>query len=172
MKKYLSVTIICSLIFTLISCASSVRLPKTELLRSPFQCELGWHTDGYDFRATIVKESESFSLTMLYPPETVGLSMSGTQGELLSYVNGKAVGKAPRFYMYISELFLTDSPFDFLSSTAIGGAEFLCYSRDKATWYFSTDDGRPKRVDIGSDVFEIIWIEGIQDLNENTDADR
>ena len=171
MKKYLSATIICSLLFFLFSCSPSVCPPKTELLRSSFQCEISWRADGYDLRASIIREKESFSLSLLSPPENSGLCVSGKAGDLSLCVDGVKVGSPPLFYRYISELFLSRESFDLLSVSQIGTSKVLCYSRGDAVWYFSAENGRPLRVDSGSDSFEIIWIEGLTQ-NENTDADR
>lgn len=161
MKKYLSVTIIVAVLFSLFSCSALCASPDTELLRSSFKCEIAWRTDGKDFRANITRSANDLTLSMVYPKEMSGLSMSGYDGNFSFFIDGVRSGDPPLFFLYISELFLSDSPFKFISRSSIGSASVLSYSRGEAIWYFDAESGKPLKFECGSDKFEMIWIEGL-----------
>ena len=169
MKKFLSVTLIFALAF-LISCSFGAS-PMTDMLLSPYRCEISWVADGTVFCAEINSDTDSFSLLMTSPPEMAGLSLMGSD-ELLLYIDGAEAGSAPHLLSYIAELLRSKSSFSFLSRTDIDGRRALSYSRGEAIWYFSADDGRPIGFDDGSAFFKINWIEKKALQNENIDAYR
>lgn len=160
MKKFLSVTIILAMLMALCSCAPSA---QTELLCSPFRCEISWLFDGRESRANIVCSQASdnaLSMTLTYPPELVGISLESRFGALSLYVDGVELDLVPYTYSHLAALLLCSAPFKFVSVTDLYGKEALCYSRGPTNWYFSSSDGSPIGFDDGSVFFEIIWIEG------------
>lgn len=172
MKKFLSVTIICTLCLLMCSCSVT---PQINLLRAPFRCELSWSFDSMDFSASALLTQSSFSLTLNSPPELRGLSVERRSGELGLYIDRLPAGTPPRFFSYISELLLSDSPFEYLCRSERFGTSAVCYKRGDAFWYFSSEDGRPLGFEDGTVTFRLVWIESLKTgrkYNENTFFNR
>ena len=164
MKRFLSVTIICTLCLLMCSCSVA---PKTDMLRSPFRCELSWSFDSMDFSASALLTESSFNLTLNSPPELCGLCVERRSGELGVYIDGVFAGSAPRFFSYISELLLSDAPFEYLCRSERFGASALCYKRGDVFWYFSSADGTPLGFDDGTVTFRLVWIESLKNQKES-----
>lgn len=131
----------------------------TELLTSPFECEISWSKEGCELRAALSADGQNFSLRMLSPQCLSDIWVKG-YGDAVSYGCGDtALGEPPAEYLRLCRLFCSEGGFEYLCQATINGRKAFCYTRGDVKWYFDSDTKKPIFVECNGLSVEILNIE-------------
>ncbi len=146
-----------------VSCGESVA--DTKVFGASFCAEIAWKEENVDFLATVeVGGTEvhprDVSMRMLSPECVCGTELRQINGVAGLDFDGIFLGSAAcDAYLDVAQMLVPDGSFTYKCKTELGGDELLCYCAGDSLWYFSAFDGRIKRIEKGSRIIDVRWIE-------------
>ena len=153
MKRFFSVklkTAILCLILSLTALLSACSpAPSVRFPTSPFECDLCWSFNGYDFTASFASHGSFAELNITSPYCLSGSRLCMDGGSLSYFYKDMRFDSVPEYYVAVVNLLFGSSGFDYLCQANIEGADALCYSRGEARWYFDAQSKLPIRAEQG-----------------------